>query len=121
MTCSVFRVRIHPRLPVPARQNVQSPLSEINRTCSPICRLSTERALTAGPYLRSAAESMIRARLPSFDPEPIQTEAAAQPKKINPLTTHSRRQKTVARPCLRQAAKIENANIQKANDAISGK
>ena len=30
MTRSVFRVSIHPKLPVLARQNVQSPLSEIS-------------------------------------------------------------------------------------------
>src|ERR1700737_4053677 len=113
MTCSVFRVRIHPRLPVAARQNVQSPLSEINRTCSPVCRLSTERALTAGPYLRSAAESIIRARFASFGPEPIQMETAVADKKITPATRQSLRKNTANGPRFRQAGNRENAKIQK--------
>ncbi len=121
MTRSVFRESIHPKLPVLARQNVQSPLWEINRTSSPIGRLSTERALTAGPYLRSAAESMTKARFASFDPEPIQIETAAPHKKMNKPKMQRRRQNTMNRPCLRQAGKREKANIQKAIDVMSGK
>src|SRR6476620_6364204 len=122
MMRSVFRVSIHPKLPVLARQNVQSPLSETKSTCSPIWRLSTERALTAGPYFKSDAESMTKARLVSFDPGPNQIETLKLQTKNSAAAMQSRRQnKTERSPGLSQAGKIEKAAIQKVSAASKGK
>ena len=121
MTRSAFRVSIHPKLSELARQNVQSPLSEISWTCWPICRLSTGRAVTAGPYFRSVADSTTKARFGSFDPEPTQKDMPALPMQIKTAARQTLRQNVVKLPLFREAGRRQNAANQKVIEAISGK